>query len=173
MTSSVGIVRSEPRDRRSIFLRSMVDATIEVCRILQGITLGSESEPFSFNPARIQNVEIGSYVILDGSAKCSYLGIFGDKASFSQMAGRMLNVEPTAVTPIGLSNATNEALNVIAGVCKRKLPREHSAKMIVGYPSFLTGADCFKYLSDVNWLRCQSLIGPRVALYIIVAVPEG
>jgi hypothetical protein len=151
----------------------MVDAAIEVCKILQGIKLNPASEPFSYDPLRLQNIEAGSRIRLGESKKGWYLGIFGDETSCKLLAGLMLGVAPASVDSGQLSDALGETLNIISGVGKRNLLRECSDNLIMGLPSFLTGAECLNFLSQGIHLYCQLLVEEQATLKVIVAVREG
>jgi hypothetical protein len=173
MKSSAAMLWRESRGRPHILLDTMVEATIEVCKIMQGTTLNPRSEPFPPDALCIQNVEYGSSISLGGSETGWNVGLFADEMSCKQLAARMIRVALSTIQPEQFLDALGETLNVVAGVGRRKLPAEISKRMVLGLPSFITGDACFNYLSNGIWTCCQSENEQDGAIKVIVVVREG
>jgi CheY-specific phosphatase CheX len=154
-------------------LRLMSESTIEVCRSMQGVELNPSKDPFLFDPQRTADLECGSCISVGSTDISCNLALFGDTSSCRKLAGHLLGTPPEEIATEDVADALGEIVNMVAGVAKRKLPAVDANNVVIGLPLFLSGTDCFRYLSKGMRATCQPLTGPAFSVEVIVVWRES
>jgi CheY-specific phosphatase CheX len=150
----------------------IVEATIDVCAAMHGITLGLSGEPFSFSMSHIRSIEVGSCVTICGPETNWSLAIFCSELCCKQLAAHMMGKTPADIGQEEMVDAFGETLNIVAGVAKRKIPTNDSHSIVIGLPSFIAGYNCVKYLTTGIDVCCQLLSAPDSTIELAVAWKE-
>jgi len=165
---------AEPAAGPLALMRITVDALIEVCKTMQGITLEAKGDIVPFDASTSGDLEYGSCISLVGPGKSWNLALFGSAASCRIMGRALLGMD--ADEEIGneeLADALGEILNMMAGVAKRKMPGADSQSLQLGLPMFLAGTECFRYLAKGIRVFCRRVAGPDIDVEVIIVSKEG
>jgi CheY-specific phosphatase CheX len=146
------------------------DALTEVANTMFGMKLNREGQVGAFENGVL---ECGACISMT-SPGCSWnVALFGIEASMQALGRSLLGNEDNVSLPKEeLADALGEILNMIAGVVKRKVNRDGATNVQIGLPMFLSGTDCFRYLSKGVRVFCQKMTGSRLKIEVILVWKE-
>ena len=165
------IVETEIYSSLPEVMKLSVNGLKEVCQSMLGICLEPLGPVTPFVPT---GLESGSCISLTRPGKSWNLALFGTTASCKSLARALLSMAPEEnIGNEELADALGEILNMIAGITKRKAPPEEAQAIQLGLPLFMTGTDCFRYLSKGITVVCQRVAGPELDMEVIIVWQQG
>ncbi len=148
-----------------------VDGLIEVCQSMLGISLKPVGPITSFEPTGLEH---GSCISLTRPGKSWNLALFGTTTSCKNLARALLSMSPEEnIGNEELADALGEILNMVAGITKRKGPPGEGQSVQIGLPLFMSGTDCFRYVSKGIMVVSQRVAGPDLDMEVIIVWQEG
>jgi CheY-specific phosphatase CheX len=146
------------------------DALTEIAKMMLGIKLEKRGPVEEFHN---EDLECGVCIGMTSPKGSWNVALFGSEKGNQAISRAFLGMTDDKPLPKDeLADALGEILNMVAGVLKRKVPAEDAKYIQLGLPMYLSGTDCFKYLTKGLHAYGQTIAGSELDIEVILVWKE-